>query len=138
MVDYVDFSVEIAPKQGDMYPVVVRSPAGEGRGYFQLPFAPEELGAILADLGSAVRGAGETRHVALVEKSMGPEEVGELLFTALFSGAARSLFDRTLGMIQVQQQGLRIKLHIDPEDPSLARWPACPGNSCTAKTPAIS
>ncbi|MFH1084536.1 MAG: hypothetical protein V1772_02065, partial [Chloroflexota bacterium] len=35
-------------------------------------------------------------------------------------GFARALLDRSLGMLHGEECGLRIKLHIDPEDPSLA------------------
>ncbi|MGD2176779.1 MAG: MFS transporter, partial [Anaerolineae bacterium] len=48
------------------------------------------------------------------------------LFNALFSGPVRSLLDRSLGMIHGRQRGLRIKLHIDPEDPSLAQLTSLP------------
>jgi len=127
-VEYEDFSIKIEPRQGDAYPVIVlRSPAGEGRSQFTPPFDPARLAEQAATLDQEVR----TRQPASRDASPAataslPQRIGDQLFTALFSGVVRSLFDRSLGMMQVQQRGLRIKLHIDPEDPSLAALVALP------------
>ncbi len=127
-MEYEDFSIKIEPRQGDAYPVIVlRSPAGEGRSQFTPPFDPARLAEQAATLDQEVR----TRQPASRDASPAataslPQRIGDQLFTALFSGVVRSLFDRSLGMMQVQQRGLRIKLHIDPEDPSLAALVALP------------
>jgi len=44
---------------------------------------------------------------------------GRALFDGLFSGDVRTLLDRSLGMAQAGGRGLRIKLHVDPSDPTL-------------------
>ena len=48
MIQYEDFSIKIEPQREDVYPVIVlRSPAGEGRSSFHLPFDPDDLGGML-------------------------------------------------------------------------------------------
>ena len=129
MIDYEDFSVKIEPMRGDTYPVIVlRSPAGEGRSAFRLPFDPDSLGDLLVDLGQSVRGPDRpaTREASPGATRTRPQQIGDQLFNALFSGPARSLLDQSLGMIRERQHALRIKLHIDPEDPSLARLAPLP------------
>ena len=129
MIHYEDFSLKIEPRRGDLYPVIVlRSPAGEGRSQFSLPFSPDEVGDILVDLGDAVRGSAEkvVRETAAGATRTRPQQIGDQLFNALFSGPIRSLLDRSLGMLHGSNQGLRVKLHIDPEDPSLAQLTSLP------------
>jgi hypothetical protein len=125
MIIYEDFSIKIEPKRGDYYPVIVlKSPAGEGRSTFELPFDPADLGQLLVDLGDSVRSANPNLQRSSEEKS--PQTVGDQLFNALFSGPIRSLLDRSMGMIHGQEKGLRIKIHIDPQDPSLAPLSSLP------------
>jgi len=122
MIRYEDFAIKIEPRQGDAYPVnVLSSPAGEGRSSFYLPIDPDQLGTMLEDVGTQVRGtaARAVREGSIEAGKTSPQKVGDMLFSALFSGAVRSLFDRSLGMLHGEQAGLRVKLHIDPEDPSL-------------------
>jgi outer membrane protein assembly factor BamD (BamD/ComL family) len=129
MIQYEDFSLKIEPKHGEVYPVIVlSSPAGEGRSTFELPFDLDELGSILFELGLTVRGSRRVplRDVSPAATHTGPQRIGDQLFIALFSGPVRSLLDRSLGMIHGRQRGLRIKLHIDPEDPSLAQLASLP------------
>ena len=129
MIQYEDFSIKIEPRQWDVYPVIVlRSPAGEGRASFRLPFDPEIVGDVLVEMGELVRGPVKP---GLRQASPGatrtlPQRMGDQLFTALFNGPVRSLFDQSLGMIHGKGSGLRIKLHIDPEDPSLAQLTGLP------------
>ncbi len=127
---YLDFAIKIEPGQGDVYPVSVASPAGEARSSLILPFAPDEVGSILADLGRSVRGGGAEplRDFEAVPSVLGAsaEEVGDRLFAALFSTPVRSRFDESRGMIHGTDTGLRIKIHIDPTDPSLAQLASLP------------
>ncbi len=128
MIEYEDFSIRIEPQRGDRYPVtVLRSPAGEGRSSFRLPFDLAQVGDLLLHLGRSVRGSGEVelRHARPGSRTS-PQEVGEQLFSALFSGSTRSLLDQSLGMIHGRNLGLRIKLHIDAEDPGLAQLASLP------------
>jgi tetratricopeptide (TPR) repeat protein len=128
-MEYEDFSLRIEPKRGDVYPVsVLRSPAGEARSSFRLPFDPEQIGDLLLALGDTVRGSSEAvkRQVSPTATRTGPQQIGDQLFSALFAGPVRSLLDRSLGMMHGRDRGLRIKLHIDPEDPSLAQLASLP------------
>jgi outer membrane protein assembly factor BamD (BamD/ComL family) len=129
MIQYEDFSIKIEPQRDDIYPVIVlRSPAGEGRSSFRLPFDPDDLGDLLVDLGQTVRSTGQRpmREAAPGATRSRPQQIGDQLFNALFAGPVRSLLDQSLGMIRERQKGLRIKLHIDPEDASLARLASVP------------
>jgi hypothetical protein len=129
MIQYEDFALKIEPKRGDVYPVIVlSSPAGEGRSSFSLPYDLDEIGDVLFDLGQTVRSSGRAPlpDVAPAATRTPPQQIGDQLFNALFSGSVRSLLDQSLGMIRERERGLRIKLHIDPEDPSLAYLASLP------------
>ena len=125
-MNYRDFEIRIEPKRGDYYPVnVLDSPAGQGRGEFRLPFSPEERGDLLTKLGRSVRSTSHTNTrltvTDIAAEQNSPSNVGSQLFRALFSGNVRTLFDRSLGRIEGRRgQGLRIKIHLDPEHPDLA------------------
>ncbi len=123
MIEYEDFSLQIEPQRAGAYPVIVlHSPAGEGRSSFRLPLDPAEIGPLLVSLSQMVRGSGPAPAVPTAS----PQEIGAQLFEALFTGPVLSLLDRSLGMIHERQCGLRIKLHIDPTDPSLALLTSLP------------
>ena len=129
MIEYEDFSLKIEPKRGESYPVIVLdSPAGQGRSSFRLPLDPDEIGDLLFDMGQTVRSSSQPplRNASPAATRTPPQQIGDQLFDALFSGPVRSLLDRSLGMIHGRQRGLRIKLHIDPEDPSLAQLASLP------------
>ncbi len=128
MIRYEDFSLKIEPSREEVFPVIVlRSPAGEGRSQFRLPFLPDEIGDILFDLGETVRGSSKVvREAAPGATRTRPQQIGDQLFNSLFSGPVRSLLDRSLGMLHGSKQGLRVKLHIDPEDASLAQLTSLP------------
>ena len=50
MIQYEDFSIKIELQREDVYPVIVlRSPAGEGRSSFHLPFDSGGPRGILRD-----------------------------------------------------------------------------------------
>jgi len=127
-LEYEDFSIKIEPKQGDAYPVIVlNSPAGKGRASLILPFNPDTLVESAVKLEQEVR----TRQVVVRDASGAtvaslPQRLGEQLFSALFTGDVLSLFDRSIGRMEDQNRGLRIKIHIDPEEPSLAPLLALP------------
>jgi outer membrane protein assembly factor BamD (BamD/ComL family) len=141
MIEYEDFSLKIEPKRGDTYPVMVlQSPAGEGRSEFRLPYDPDQIGEVLCELGEAVRGGSSSplreavrggspsplREVSPAATVTQPQQVGDELFNAIFSGPVLSLFERSMGMLHGSQRGLRIKIHIDPEDPTLAQVASLP------------
>jgi hypothetical protein len=120
---YIDFSLLLEPPRDGIYPVIVRSPAGEGRGTFQIPSPGEEPPSDDAPSGSEA--ARDARPSAPVRPD--PIETGSRLFQALFSGAVRDLFERSLGRIDHDPEvGLRIVLGFDPDQPETARLAALP------------
>lgn len=124
MRQYMDFSIRIGPSREGIYPVSVSSPAGEGLSSFKIPFERSEFGPILGALSKAVQhpDSQASRGIGLQEESTGgpsPKEAGILLFDSLFTGTCRSLFDQSLGMLRESEKGLRVKLHINPEEDSL-------------------
>lgn len=129
-MEYDDFIVGIGPDLGEGYAVQVKSPAGEGKGIFRLPFDREALsffthGTWLAWQVVFRRGAAvEERPPDLFESlpDLTPEIFGDMLFRALFAGEVESLFRESLGRIaKCPGRGLRIRIEIDPGDPALAR-----------------
>ncbi len=141
MIEYEDFSLKIEPRRGDTYPVIVlESPAGEGRSEFVLPYDPDEIGEVLYRLGETLRGDDATlvRHAGHSESPSPlrsaspaatrtlPQRLGDDLYRAVFTGPVLSLFERSMGMLHGTQRGLRIKIHIDPEDPSLTQLSSLP------------
>ncbi|MEO5800606.1 MAG: CHAT domain-containing protein, partial [Gemmatimonadales bacterium] len=119
-MDYLDFIIRIESRRGDTFVVGIESPAGEGSSEFRLPFAEAEFAALLHAMGHSMRG---TREVILPPAAIAehhhPSALGDRLFQALFTGSCRDLFNTSLGHIQGRDVGLRIKLHIDPNDPDL-------------------
>jgi hypothetical protein len=141
MIEYEDFSLKIEPLRGDAYPVIVlQSPAGEGRSEFRLPYDADQIGKVLSELGEAVRGGSSSplreavrggsssplRKASPAATLTRPQQVGDELFNAVFSGPVLSLFERSMGMLHGSQRGLRVKIHIDPEDPSLTQLASLP------------
>ena len=51
-LSYRDFEIEIAPGQGNSYPVaVLRSPSGQARNMMKLPLDQTPLGQLMRNLG---------------------------------------------------------------------------------------
>jgi hypothetical protein len=121
-VHYQDFLIKLRWSGGRSYSVSAKSEAGEGSGSFVLPADLERRAA--AALG---RHLGNFRHVS-AEKTeedapWGLEQVGGELFDLLFSGSVRTVYERAKGRFESRrsQEGLRIRLQIDPRSPELAR-----------------
>ena len=105
-IEYDTFSIKILPKQDDAYPVSVSSCGGEGYSKLVLPSELSALGA---------------------ETMRSREQVGGALFEALFSGDVGDLFDWCQGkMSGPPRRGLRIEIHLDPDEPSLAALVSLP------------
>jgi hypothetical protein len=120
---YDDFSLLIEPPRDGAYPILVHSPAGEGRGEFRVPFETGVPG-IPQETLSAARDIGAPPPAA---RRVSPEEVGAQLFQALFSGQVRDLFERSLGLVEDDpERGLRIVLRFDPDEPEVGRLAALP------------
>lgn len=124
ILHYDDFSLLLEPPRGGTYPVIVHSPAGEGRGEFPLSFKADFPGP--PQLARA-----ETRDLGTQSpperQEFSPKEVGDQLFQALFSGQVRDLFERSLGLAENDpERGLRIVLRFDPDRPEVGRLAALP------------
>lgn len=121
---YEDFSLLISPPHDKVYPILVQSPAGEGRGELRLPFEPSSLPP-LPEVPS-ISGHAEKPSEPSPEV-LSSEEAGGRLFQALFSGQVRDLFERSLGRIEGDpESGLRIALHFDPDLPGTSRFASLP------------
>ena len=120
---YEDFSLLLEPARDGVYPVIVHSPAGEGRGTFRIPLPGEERRP--ADDAPGSEATRDMRSSAPVR--FDPTEAGSRLFQALFSGPVRDLFERSLGRIENDPEvGLRIVLGFDPDQPDTGRLAALP------------
>jgi hypothetical protein len=100
---YEEFELQIGPPSGEGHLIrVLRSPAGEGEGTLRLRgarnFSPEEEEGGLPS---------------------SPAELGSALFRALFSEQIGLLFFQSLSQTHAEGRGLRIRLRINPRDPSL-------------------
>jgi tetratricopeptide (TPR) repeat protein len=112
-MEFDDFVIQFLPGQAGAYGVwVVESPAGRGKGSFEIP----------SSLGAAARGTLSSRSRELDgdadphgAPAPSPRESGDLLFQALFKNGVGILFQRSLGGTERVGNGLRIRLGIDPE-----------------------
>lgn len=131
-MDYDDFNIRLEPKGDDTFKVSVETPAGNDSSEMNLTRSVEKLIPMLQALGQSLRGteseetdgawATDTRGILYQDELVAqPIEIGKALYRDLFVGAAESKFNQSLGHVKGQQKGLRIKLHIDPEDPAVAR-----------------
>ncbi len=120
---YDDFSLLLEPPRDGIYPVIVHSPAGEGRGSFQIPLPGEGRRPVDNSPGTeSTRDTGSSAPARL-----DPTETGARLFQALFSGQVRDLFERSLGHVEKDPEaGLRIILGFDPDQPEAGRLAALP------------
>lgn len=105
---------------------VLRSPAGNATGTLSLPFSVRETGDVLARIDQAVR---ETvmrdvsrRPVARFTSS----ELGLQLYRALFTGDVKSRFDESYGRSAAGERVLRIRLHVELDDPDCQRIASLP------------
>lgn len=118
--DYDEFVVQIGPRNDAWHPVtVLRSPAGTGgNGRFPVrDFLHDTSGtgeSSVAD-GPARGFTEDAEGLALPS-----EVIGRSLFDALFTGDVLALFERSLGRASAQNRRLRVRLHLNVENPSIA------------------
>ncbi len=117
--------VQIVPDDDGYAVKVVHSPKGEAKNPWLPPFEQEEHEELLAGIAFLVNRSSEHRDVARpgdARIGLTPEEVGERLFNALFSGPVGSCYDRCLGALEdSSSQGLRIKLKFELSGPDAAQ-----------------
>lgn len=116
---YPDFEIRFGPQLGEGYPFVARTPTGSEfiPGYFQLPFAWEEIEPHLAVLRTAGRGAALERG-SLAAKGISLESLGGTLYQALFDPSIQRAYARSRA-----ETGGRLRLKLTVPQPELARLP---------------
>src|SRR5256885_1153056 len=108
--DYIDFQIDVQPRDGDVFPITLRTPGGDARGMLRLPTndpAYQDLANRLITL--------DTDEDLL-------QSIGQLLFDALFQGPVKDVLVRSQGTLK-GDQGLRIKLNIAPTEDVVAALP---------------
>src|SRR4029078_391600 len=137
-MDYRDFELRIrSDRQGNLWTDLVRSPFGVAEAPFNLPLASgmaeRLLERTLRDAPRREAGAAAERHLRVpgpVEASElpSPREVGGALFEALLAGMVAQKFSeaRAGAQASTEEEGLRILLSYDADDPSLAPVTALP------------
>lgn len=118
---YADFELRVERVDSQTCRVLVLdSPAGQDSAICNLPFDLEQVGQVMINLGQQIK-----RGVnAQTQSGVSPVAIGEALFRSVFSNAVGQLFFESLGEARSRNQGLRIKVHVDPdESPHLAALP---------------
>lgn len=119
---YHDFLLQLHAAGSDRVGVsVIASPAGEGDGIFvdtDLPahWSREAPTCKLRDLFAA---AGRPHALT-------PETMGHRLYGALFPPAVRSLFERSCDIARTMNEGLRLRILLNPLDPHLRQLQGLP------------
>ncbi|MFK7923392.1 MAG: CHAT domain-containing protein [Bacteroidia bacterium] len=129
MLQYEDFLIKFKPLLGGQYPLDISSPAGSLNAFFALPtFDSKPISESLAALGPSLRGHDKTRNLIFneTEERIEPKELGSKLFQALFTEEVLALWDRSQHLTNGRNQGLRLKLQIDPEGAGLAQLSELP------------
>jgi len=117
---FEDFEIRFSPiSRRTFRAIVTRAPApGSASGVFEIPDILEK------------RDLAETRDIVLEDAApdaaaaMDPKAQGQLLYDALFQGALRDLFQRSLGL----RTNLRLRLILDddPSNPAILAFYALP------------
>lgn len=126
-IEYQDFTITFNSGPDETFTTRLATPAGDGRETFQL--GPDggaglALRPLISWWDTRLRGARLLTPASAA--GLSPEEVGGRLFDALFHGRARILLDRSLGLVQGRDQGLRFVFNLDLQDPAtepLSRLP---------------
>lgn len=118
-MQYRDFNIRILSKSDDGYFVQVDSPAGHEKALIKLDI--ENVEHRISQIGGNVRGSSTREAEFDIPETQTPVEVGARLYNALFTDGIRTMYDRSCGeVLSDPNMGLRIKLHVDIEDPELA------------------
>ena len=120
--DYDEFVVQIGERHDTWYPVtVLRSPAGTGgNGRFPVRDFLHDTTATAATPAEAADGPARGFTEDAEGLALPPEAIGRSLFDALFTGEILALFERSLGRASAQNRRLRVRLHLNVENASIA------------------
>jgi CHAT domain-containing protein/sulfatase-modifying factor enzyme 1 len=116
--------VQVSSGQGDDLVVqVLESPAGQAAGSFRLPWSPAEWPLIRASLG---RGNRDLDAAGFRSFPPSPQQIGEELFRALFSGQVGLLWARSLGVVPDLGLRLQLRFKLDRQPPGASLLHALP------------
>lgn len=124
-MEYKDFNIRIMAKREDGYEVMVDSPAGSGNAVINLPFDIPEALSRIKDIGGNIRGDSTREAEFESSETMTPAAFGSELYQALFSGAVGKMYDRSYARMK-PDEGLRIKLHLNLDDPKVSELSQIP------------
>jgi hypothetical protein len=121
-IKYKNFDILIQHMEGEHYPTrVLHSPAGETRGALSFSSLVPDVVTNLKSLRDLVLDNGPDAQPD-VERWTQATRFGELLFDALMSDELRSCFDVSMNMVRQSEQGLRIRLRIEPPELAALPW----------------
>ena len=110
---YANFDLLIERAAGGYRARVLDSPAGQASAEFSLPFSSAQLDDLLAQLDQSLAGpAGQGA----------PQQLGQQIFQAVFSGEVRDSLARSLDLSSRAGSGLRIRLRLN-DVPELSSLP---------------
>ncbi|MFK7887629.1 MAG: CHAT domain-containing protein [Gammaproteobacteria bacterium] len=134
-MQYFNFNIFFDAKGDDKFKIRVESISGTGTAVIDLTHDIEQLSILGHALAREVRQSGAVAELdpALnrdaefdAPAAIAPLELGKQLYQDLFVGAAGAQLNQALGNVQSQDSGLRIRLHIDPNDAQVARLASLP------------
>jgi hypothetical protein len=104
---YLNFDLLFDKGEGGVYKVrVIDSPVGRVESHFDIPYTQSQIKSFI----KKHRGM-NTRSFVLDEAEKPPlHELGEALYSSLFSSEIRSLFQRSLDIARTNDKGLRVRL----------------------------
>jgi tetratricopeptide (TPR) repeat protein len=117
-LEYLDFEIKLEKREQRYTVSAIRSPAGEAKGEFTLPFSDLELENLLLKVGRTRRGM---RRIGSPEWQAA-KALGGKLFEAVCKGDVRGCFKSSLDKAALEDKGLRIKLRL-LDTPELADLP---------------
>jgi len=123
-MDYQNFDLlieQLSATAGAYRARVVRSPEGDARVDFELPFATDELHAFDWLVTRNFRHLAVVKEGRVPTEPFNPRQFGTRLFDAVFQGKVRDLLIGSLRRAEAQGTGLRIRLQL--EDAELAALP---------------
>jgi len=123
-----DLVLAIEPDGSGGLRLRVVQPLGGGEAPFRIPFSGEESRRLLPDLERRVRHfRADDEPASPPSRTLSPRDVGRRLFESLAVGdVGRSLFTALGRVREVDAPGFRLRLVMDPGDPTVAEVAALP------------
>lgn len=121
-LEYRNFDILIHQRDGEHYPTrVLHSPVGETRGELSFSSLVPDVITNLRSLRDLVLD-NTSESTTDIEQWNQAAQFGDLLFDALISGEVRSCFVRSMDRVRDNNQGLRIRLRIEPPELAALPW----------------